>query len=304
MRYLAIGDPLVEFTSRRDEPSTFDRRAGGDTLNTAIYLARLTKAGSVGYLSRVGNDLHSLWLRETIAAEGVDVSALAVDENARASLSFISTDAQGERSFSYWRDQSPFRTYFDNAAHLADLEKAPVVIFSAIILAVLKPEGRTHFLKKLAVLKQQGTQIIFDTNYRPVLWENVETARELITKAAQLATVLLPSLDDIDVCFGIHSPARAMQKLITISDAEIVLTTGGGSVFYRSTSSGEVEQYELPEAVAAVDTTGAGDSFNAAFLAARGEGLDAKTAILQAAKLAAIVVQHPGAIIPTAAMPA
>lgn len=304
MRYLAIGDPLVEFTSRRDASSTFDRRAGGDTLNTAIYLSRLSAPGSVGYLSCVGNDLHSIWLRQAIAAEGVDVSTLAINEQARASLSFISTDANGERSFSYWRDQSPFRTYFNEPANLAELEKAPVLIFSAIILAVLKPQGRAHFLKKLAALKQQGKQIIFDTNYRAVLWEDVATARAFITKAARIATVLLPSLDDIEACFGIGSPIEAMQKLISMSDAEIVLTTGGGHVVYRAEASEEIEQFELPKAVTAIDTTGAGDSFNAGFLAARNVGMAAQSAILQAAKLASIVVQHPGAIIPLSSMPA
>lgn len=303
MRYLSIGEPLVEFSARRDAPSVFDRRMGGDTLNIAIYLSRLTGPGQVGYLSCLGDDPHSLWLRESIAGEGIDVSGLATRAGARPGLSFISTDARGERSFAYWRDQAPFRGHLDDPAHLSGLGAAPTLILSAVTLAVLHPEGRANLLAALARRRQEGAWVIFDTNYRPVLWPDAVTARDAITQAASLASLVLPSLDDMAGCFGTPDPDDAMRLLAGLTEAEIVLTTGGHSVLHRAGGAARHDTHDLPGAVAAIDTSGAGDSFDAAYLAGRDAGLDPAAAIKSAARLAAIVVCHPGAVIPAEAMP-
>jgi 2-dehydro-3-deoxygluconokinase len=302
MRYLCIGEPLIEFTTSADIPDCFVRRAGGDTLNTAIYLSRLTGAGQVGYLSCLGDDPQSLWLRRTIEDEGIDISALAQRPNARPGLSFITTDKAGERGFTYWREQSPFRSQFDKAVSVADLDRADVLYVSGVALAVLHPKGRVNLLHALARRRAEGAQVVFDTNYRLALWPDVATARSIIGAAAAIASVVLPSSDDIVDCFDVTNADAAMALMITLTDAEIVLTSGRGAVLYRPEGHPAFDRHELPSAVAALDTTGAGDSFNAAWLAARGSGATVEQSILAAARLAAIVVRHPGAIIPAAAM--
>lgn len=302
MHYLCIGEPLVEFTASPDMPDGFVRRAGGDTLNTAIYLSRLGGAGQVGYLSCLGDDPHSHWLRKSIAAEGIDLSALAERKGARPGLSFITTDDQGERSFTYWRDQSPFRNHIDDTGVLADLDRAETLFLSGVALAVLYPGGRANLLQALTRRREQGAQIVFDTNYRPALWPAKASAQQVIREAAGIASVLLPSLDDVAACFGVTAARPAMRFMMTMTDAEIVLTTGGGPVLHREAGADHFTSHELPPAVAALDTTGAGDSFNAAWLAARRQGAGIADSIAAAAGLAAIVVRHPGAIIPRAAM--
>ena len=303
MRYLAIGEPLLEFSARRDAPSTFDRRPGGDTLNTAIYLSRLIGAGKVGYLSCLGDDPQSQWLRQSIAGEGIDVSTLAAREGGRPGLSFISTDAEGERSFVYWRDQSPFRSHFDDAEVLKGLDAADTIFLSAVTLAVLLPRGRANLLAALSKRRDEGARIVLDTNYRRALWSDAATARQVISDAAALATLVMPSLDDVCACFDVTGPDAAMREMMALTDAEIVLTTGGEAVLHRPGSSDQATCYALPPPVAAMDTTGAGDSFDAAFLVARDAGATPAKAIEQASRLAAVVVAHPGAVIPIEAMP-
>ena len=303
MRVLCIGEPLIEFTARADAPSTFDRRAGGDTLNTAIYLARLTPPGTVGYLSCLGDEPHSRWLRSQIEAEGVDTAFLIEKAGGRPGLSFIATDAVGERSFAYWRDQSPFRDLFQGGANLGALDKADTLFLSAVALAVLRPDGREALLDALQRCRAQGASVIFDTNYRPALWADAATARQVIARAAGVATLLLPSFDDMAECFGCADPASAIATLRGMGEAEIILTTGGDAVLRCATGEDAVQRHDLPPAVVAVDTTGAGDSFNAGVLAARLAGLPPGPAIAVAARLAAVVVTHPGAIIPRTAMP-
>ncbi|MDN5567564.1 MAG: sugar kinase, partial [Paracoccus sp. (in: a-proteobacteria)] len=272
MTYLCIGEPLVEFTTQPDAPDSFTRRAGGDTLNTAIYLSRLIGGGQVGYMSCLGDDPHSRWLRAAIADEGIDLTHLAEQAGGRPGLSFITTDHDGERSFSYWRDQSPFRGHFDDPARTVDLGHVDTIFLSGVALAVLHPEGRANLLRALAGLRERGAQVVFDTNYRPALWPDADTARRAMTQAAGIASLLLPSLDDIDGCFGIADPHAAMAFLMTLTPAEIVLTTGGGPVLHRAQHTAASDSHALPLAVAALDTTGAGDSFNAAWMAARGNG--------------------------------
>lgn len=302
MDYLCIGEPLIEFTAMPDHPQGFLRNAGGDTLNTAIYLARLLGPGRVGYLSCLGDDAHSLWLRDRIGAEGIDLSALAARAGARPGLSFVTTDAAGERSFTYWRDQSPFRSHFDDSRIFGGLPRADTVFLSAVALAVLNPVGRDTLTTWLQTCRDRGAHLAFDTNYRPHLWPDRQVARQAIGRMAGMVDLLMPSLDDIQGCFGITGPEAAMEALMALTGAEIVLTTGGGPVLHRAQGAAAWTSHDLPPAVTAIDTTGAGDSFNAAWLSARGQGAGVAQAVAAAARLAAIVVRHRGAIVPPSAM--
>lgn len=301
MRYLCLGEPLVEFTSQAATPDHFARRAGGDTLNSAIYLSRLAPVGSVGYLSQLGDDRMSLWLRDVLADEGI-ADLCATQPGGRPGLSFIATDGRGERSFTYWRDHSPARAMFQDPAALTLLDQADTILLSGVTLAILYPEGREALLQALAACRAQGARIVLDTNYRPALWPDADTARKVIGRAAGLASLLLPSLDDMAACFDCPAPGQAMEVLVSLSDAEIVLTTGGDAVHYRP-AGGPARSIPLPPRIVATDTTGAGDSFNAAWIAARDGGFGPDQAIARAATLAAEVVRHPGAVIPRAAMP-
>uniref|UniRef100_UPI0035631D58 carbohydrate kinase family protein n=1 Tax=Paracoccus seriniphilus TaxID=184748 RepID=UPI0035631D58 len=136
-----------------------------------------------------------------------------------------------------------------------------------------------------------------------VLWENAETAGEFIMQAARIASLLLPSCDDLEACFKAADHEDAMRRLMAQTEAEIVMTTGGDAVLRRAPGADHFERHPLPPAVKAVDTTGAGDSFNAAYIAARDKGLAPEEAIAKAAELASVVVRHKGATIPRNAMP-
>lgn len=302
MHFLCIGEPLVEFTSSPETPGRFDRRAGGDMLNTAVYLARLTASGSVGYLSRLGDDAMSGFLRGTLAEEGI-TDLCTTQPGGRPGLSFITTDPKGERSFTYWRNQSPARCLFSAPEELAALDQADTLVLSGVTLAMLLPDGRDSLLHALERRRAEGGRIVLDTNYRPALWPDVAMARAVIGQAAELATLIVPSLDDMAACFGTSDPSEAMRLLIGLTEAEIVLTTGGDAVTHRATGDASFDIWPLPPRRAAVDTTGAGDSFNAGWLAARQAGHAPADAIASAARLAAEVVQHPGAILPRQAMP-
>lgn len=160
MDFQCFGEPLAEFTSNPKAPGRFDRRAGGDMLNTAVYLARLTAPGSVGHLSRLGDDAMSGFLRSTPAEEGIAVLCSA-RAGGRPGLGFITTDPQGERSITYWRDQSPARRLFSCPDELAALDRAGTLVLSGVTLAMLLPDGRTSLLAALERRRVAGARIVF-----------------------------------------------------------------------------------------------------------------------------------------------
>lgn len=302
MDIVSIGEPLAEFTSDAARPDLFQRRPGGDMLNAAIYLARLRPDLRVGYLSRLGDDAMSRWMRAAIAAEGVDVSRIGEEPGGRPGLSFVQTDPTGERSFTYWRDQAPARRMFGaDGAEVATLGSPRCILFSGVTLAILPAAARTRLLSALSALRERGCLIAYDTNYRPILWSAPEEAAEWTGRALATASVALPSAEDLAILYGETDPEAALALCARQSSGEVVLTTGGGTVLHHDPASG-VTPIALPPPVPAVDTTAAGDSFDAGFLSARLRGLDPKAAVLAGARLAALVVQWPGAVIPVEAM--
>ncbi len=308
---LAIGEPLAEFTAAEaaDEtaaedpaPALFARRLGGDTLNAAVYLARLRPDLRVGYLTRLGDDWMSGWMRDAIAAEGVDVSAIAVTPGGRPGLSFIRADARGERSFAYWRDHTPARGLFaEGAPELAALSSAQAILFSGVGLAILTEAARHRLLAALHRAAAGGATVIYDTNYRARLWPSRAVAAGWSRRALAVASLALPSLEDLEALWPARGAEAALAACRRHSAGHVVMTTGGSAVLH-SAPGAPPRAIALPPPVPARDTTAAGDSFNAGFLASWLRDGDIGRGVRAGARLAARVVQHPGAIIPRAAM--
>ena len=302
MDILAIGEPLCELSSSDASPDDFTRRLGGDTLNAAIYLARLRPDLRIGYMSRLGDDWMSSWMRQAIAAEGIDVSAIAAEPGGSPGLSFIRTGANGERDFLYWRDRTPARRMFsEGEGEIPALDGARCILLSGIVLAILPDAARERLLAALERRRREGCHVVFDTNYRPALWSGPAEAREWTCRMLAIATHVMPSLDDVAAIFGSGDADAALAACAEHARGEVVLTTGGGPVLCR-TADGVLSRIDLPPPVAARDTTAAGDSFNAGFLSARLRGAPLPGAVLAGARLAARVVQFPGAIIPSEMM--
>lgn len=285
---LCVGEAMVELNiARREQQIGF----AGDTLNTAIYLTRnLDRAGAVGFVSVLGKDALSDALREFIADEAVDPSRLTRHDQRLVGIYSISTDAAGERRFDYWRDQSAARCLFEDG--FAQLEGAELIYLSGITLAILPQERRLALLEHLA---SHPARIAFDSNYRPRLWEDTETAREVMAAAWRIADIGLPSVDDEMALFEDADEAAALARLRGYDLREGALKRGAAGPMPLDPAQAIPS---FPQASVVRDTTAAGDSFNGAYLAAvlRGEGPD--VALRKAHDMAMEVIAHPGAILP------
>jgi 2-dehydro-3-deoxygluconokinase len=269
---------------------------GGDAFNTAVYAARLGL--DVGFISALGDDYYSDWLIEQWQREGVGCRDVRIIKDTSPGLYIIRNDESGERYFHYWRAASPFRRLFEDV--LAEdfeqqLGRYDWVYYTGIGLALLCDAHRESLLGCIERYRGDGGRVAFDPNYRPILWDGHERAAAWIDRAYSQADLILPSLDD-EASLRSELDATALLHRLEQFDAdEIVIKSGeaGCSVAHFS----EFKSYPLERPVAPIDTTAAGDSFNAAYLSTRMTGGTIAAAVRSAQALAAKVVMHRGAII-------
>lgn len=297
-RVIAIGEVMVELSLAGGSAGLGQGVLGyaGDTYNTAVYLARL--GHHVAYATVLGGeDPFSRGVAEAMAAEGIDAGLVRRAEGRVPGLYAIERDAGGERRFFYWRGEAPVRQF----AELADLtalskatEAADLTYLSAISLAVVGEAGRGVLDGLLAQARAVG----FDLNYRARLWPDVGTARAAIEAAAARARYISASAEDLDALgLGAEVPERWAA-----AGAEVVHRAHDHSLRILRPDA-EPVRIAPGETVKPLDTTGAGDSFNAGYLAARLDGAGPEDAVATGRKLAGVVVRHIGAIIPREAMP-
>lgn len=294
--FLSIGECMVELAEAGD--GLYRRGFAGDTFNTAWYARRvLPGEWRVGYASCIGNDAVSAEMRAFMEGEGIDTSALRQLEDRTVGLYMISLE-HGERSFSYWRGQSAARALAEDAGWLAEiLSGRDVLYFSGITLAILSPEARRRLCDALARARDAGARVAFDTNLRPRLWEDRDTMRAGMRMGASVADVVLPSFDEDAALFGDRAPDQTVERYRDCGAGVVAVKNGGEDLTLWQAGAGTLRLPAVPLAEI-VDTTAAGDSFAAAFLAGLATGQSAADAAAAAMKLAAQVVQARGALVP------
>lgn len=285
MRIACIGEAMLELSVQGNSAAI---AVAGDTLNTAIYLKRNAPHCQVDYISRLGNCSFSHRIRDFIAAQNVGVETIEMRPDKTPGLYAITTNDTGERSFTYWRSASAARTLFDTG-DFSILEGYEALYLSGISLAILPHQVRLAFLSWLG---QSDVQLIYDSNYRPRLWDSTDHARQITRSMWHRADIALPSIDDEMALFG--ETAAEVENRFTAFMGNGALKRGADGPI----SLGESVDQTYPAASQVVDTTAAGDSFNGGYLAALFSGQSQAQALRSGHDLAAQVVQYRGAIIP------
>jgi 2-dehydro-3-deoxygluconokinase len=299
-RMACIGECMVELSEHPD--GTLTRSFGGDTLNTALYLARLGIA--VDYVSALGADPFSDDMVQAWQTEGIGTELVVRVPDRLPGLYLIQTDTGGERRFFYWRDNAPVRQLFrlpQTKAMEAALCQADQIYLSGITLSLFDDASRDRLFALLARARDQGTRIAFDTNFRPGGWPDVSVARAVYERAFRASDLVLVSIEDHRLLHGSAATEAVINWLRTLGVPEVVAKME--TPVCRVITGAIDEVVEADPVNDVIDTTAAGDSFAAAYMAARRHGCSPVAAARAGHQLAGVVVRHRGAIIPKAAMP-
>lgn len=295
-RIACVGEVMIELTPAGADLARIG--VAGDTYNTAVYLARLFGGGrTVSFVTALGRDAFSARILAHMAAHGLDASHVERRDDKAPGLYAIATDASGERSFAYWRSDSAARTLFRQPAlvKLETLLGFDLVYLSGITLAILPPETRTALMATLDAFRAGGGIVAYDSNHRPRLWASVEEARRVNAEMWARTDIAFPSLDDEMALHGDADAAAVIARLAGLGVRFGALKRGTAG---PTPLDGAPLDISFPPAPRVVDTTAAGDSFNAGALAALAEGRSLAEALAAGHALAARVVQAPGAILP------
>lgn len=280
-RIVSVGEAMVELAPERD--GLYRQGYAGDTFNTIWHMGQLLRGqAACGFVTRVGTDGFSEKFVAGMAADGLDVSGVLTSTDRSMGLYLIELDGV-ERSFHYWRrDSAASQLAADPPALAAALRGAGLIHVSGITLAILTPEARTVLMQVLADARRAGATVSFDPNVRPRLWASPDVCRDAVRQMLALTDIALPSFDDEAGLWGDADPAATIRRLTEAGVREIVVKDGPRPVL--ACRGGETMTVETPPVSAIRDTTGAGDAFNAGYLAARhlGAGLHASVALGQA----------------------
>lgn len=302
LEIVCLGECMIEL--RAHAPGLLAQGYAGDSYNTAVYLKRLDPEGRlrVHYATALGSDsfaddMLDAWLEESIEADLVRRIA-----NRSTGLYSIRTDSRGERQFSYWREQSAARVYLEGDPSPLELraDAVDLLYLSGISLAVLASALPERLRALLERIRARGGRVVFDNNYRPRLWPAGDAARDAYALLYAHCDIALVTLDDEAALHPELDADALLARTLALPCAEVVVKRGALPTLVRLAGRAPIE---VPVAAVAnpVDTTAAGDSFAAGYLAQRLAGHGPEAAAALGNRLAGIVIQHRGAIIPRSA---
>lgn len=293
-KLISIGECMIEMSALED--GLYKKGYAGDSLNMAYYARSfLPQSFDVDYFTALGDDVESEALAKSLERHGIGTDLIKYLPGKSPGLYMISLD-NGERMFSYWRSASAAK---EMAQDIGFLERTLLgdhaLFFSGISLAILQPDTRAQFLDVLNTAKENGQQVIFDSNLRPSLWQNRQEMADWTAKASAVCTMALPTVPDEYVLFDEKSSEQVAERYLRAGCTEIVVKAGPEDALL---TDGQQKEWVGPgQSIQPVDTTGAGDSFNGSYIAARLSGKNMVDAAQFAHKVAGQVIQHRGALV-------
>jgi 2-dehydro-3-deoxygluconokinase len=295
MDLVALGEPMLEFAAeeraRLGSVQRFRRGWGGDTSNTVVAAARL--GASTGYVSRIGGDefgssFMSLWKRE-----GVDASRVVVEPEGFTGIYFISVRQDGEHDFTYYRNGSAASRLSPHDLDPEYLSRARILHTSGISQAISK-SCRAAVEAAIDIVHRGGGLVSYDANVRPKL-APLPVLREMFQVAVSKADMVFVSEEDLGHLYPNSDSAEASGRVLSFGPDLVVLRRGRAGC--QVLSGGEnIPVPGWPEDP--VDSTGAGDAFNAGFLVSWLEGRSLEEAARFANAVGALTVGGLGAVNP------
>lgn len=292
---VSLGEPMLEFNAVEGgllrSVETYQRGWGGDTSNFAVAVSRLDR--SVGYITRVGDDEFGRCFIDMWKRENVDASKVIIEKGGFTAIYFISLLDGGEHDFTYYRHDSAASHLSPEDLDLDYIQRAKFFHSSGISQAISE-SCRESVFKAAEVARNAGGKFSYDPNIRLKLWSK-NLARSVINYTIEMADIVLPSLEDAKTLTEEENPDSAAKKILRRGPEVVALKLGGeGCIVYT-----EEEKVKVPGfSVKVIDTTGAGDAFDGAFIVGMLEGWPIKKVAEFANAVGAITTTGKGAVDP------
>lgn len=261
---ICFGEALIDFLNigqHPDQPlllNEFRQYPGGAPANAAVAIAKL--GGKSLFAGQVGQDAFGDFLKQALVNYQVDVSLVSQHPSAKTALAFVMLDEQGERSFSFYRDQTADILFKSSQVSSEWFSSNSIFHFCSNTLTDKQIAQTTQYA--ISCAREQKALISFDVNLRHNLWPLEKADIQCVNQFTQQADILKFSLDELH-CLADGISHNYIMRLIDKGVSLVLVTDGAKTIkFYSATEQGEV----IPPSVRAVDTTAGGDAFIGGFL--------------------------------------
>jgi 2-dehydro-3-deoxygluconokinase len=300
-----LGECMIELngdiSSLENNSSNIKINFGGDTYNSAVYFSRLTNdKTNTFYSTALGKDNFSKKMISRFKNENIKCDYIRTDGENPPGLYSIEINEKGERSFSYWRDQSPAKYIFLGSKGkklVKDINNADVFYYTGISAGILDEKQRKDLIK----IGSTATICGFDFNYRSQLHYNKKVSQLLFNEINNRVDIHFVSFDDARELFKIKNPLEIFE--IINEKKNLILIRYKNSIIFKNKQQ-EIKTVTVPHGEV-VDTTAAGDAFNGSFLAImnNNKNVPVEENILISHSVTREVIKHRGAIISKNKMP-
>lgn len=256
---IALGELLIDFTengfSANGNP-LLEANPGGAPCNVLAMLQNLGK--KTAFIGKVGKDAFGDYLKDTVCQAGIDVTNLIQDATVPTTLAFVHTAADGDRSFSFYREPGADMMLSESEIDYSQISDAKIFHFGT--LSMTHDGVRAATIKAVDYAKEHGLLLSFDPNYRPLLWKEEETAKEMIRYGCSVCDILKISDDEITFITGKDTVEEAIPVFVRMYQPKLMCVTCGkhGSIAIYKDMRVACDAVLRPDTI---ETTGAGDTF-------------------------------------------
>ena len=262
---VALGEMLIDFTENGASGqgnTLFEANPGGAPCNVLAMLKKLGR--SCAFIGKVGEDMFGCLLRDVAAEAGICMDYLVFDKDARTTLAFVETFANGDRDFSFYRDPGADMMLTEDELPLETIANSRIFHFGTLSMT---HEGvRKATCKAVGRAMESGAVISFDPNLRPPLWDSLDEAKRQIEYGLARCDVLKIADNELEFMTGetdFDKGAAILRE--RYPNIRLFNVTAGpeGSYSYYEDKRVFVPACKLG---GTIETTGAGDTFCASVL--------------------------------------